>query len=152
MNVTKIPTSVSVKAENITVGDVAAVNITVTAGATGNVTITIGDEYNKTVGVIDGVISVIVPGLSVGNKTVNVTFNENDKYLSSFDSANFTVAQNGAEINMVVSNITYGEIETVTAFINATGTTTQSNSYIMEIPIQAQIPPKPTSQLKRQIL
>lgn len=56
----------------------AAVNITVITGATGNVTIKIGNEYENTVGVTDGVISVIVPGLTVGDKTVEVTYNGNE--------------------------------------------------------------------------
>ena len=91
--VSKLPSAVDVKVSNITVGDVAAVNITVTTGAGGNVTITIGDEYNKTVGVTDGVFSIIVPGLTVGNKTVNVTYNGNYKYLSNRTSADFTVGK-----------------------------------------------------------
>ena len=87
-------------------------------------TIRIGDEFNKTVGVIDGVISVIVPGLTVGDKTVNVTYNGDDRFLPSENSTNFTVGRTTAEINLVVQNITYGEIETIIAFINATGNVT----------------------------
>nr|WP_292740667.1 Ig-like domain repeat protein [Methanobrevibacter sp.] len=122
--VSKLNSTITVKVDNITVGDVAAVNITVITGASGNVTITIGDEYNKTVGVTDGVISVIVPDLTVGEKTVNVTYNGNEKYLPSSNSTDFTVGQTAAEINIVVENITYGEIESIIAFINATGNVT----------------------------
>ena len=123
-NVNRLNSTITVKVDNITVGDVAAVNITVITGATGNVTITIGDEYNKTVGVTDGVISVIVPGLTVGDKTVNVTYNGNDKYLPSSNSTDFTVGQTSAGMNIVVENITYGEIETIIVFVNATGNVT----------------------------
>ena len=123
-NVSKIPSSVTVKVDNITVGDVAAVNITVITGATGNVTIKIGTEYVNTVGVTDGVISVIVPGLTVGNKTVEVTYNGNEKYLTSSDSANFTVAKTTSDIKLVVGNVTYGEKVPVTIFVNGTGTVT----------------------------
>ncbi|WP_405269255.1 Ig-like domain repeat protein, partial [Methanobrevibacter sp.] len=124
IKVNKVPSTIIVTVDDITVGDVAAVNITVITNATGNVTIVIGDEYNKTVGVTDGLISVVVPGLSVGNKTVNVTYNGDDRFLPNQNSTNFTVGKTTAEIDLVVQNITYGEIETITAFINATGNVT----------------------------
>ncbi|MEE1129584.1 MAG: Ig-like domain-containing protein [Methanobrevibacter sp.] len=123
-NVAKIQSTVTVKVDNITVGDVAAVNIIVITGATGNVTIKIGNEYVNTVGITDGVISVIVPGLTVGNKTVEVTYNGNEKYLTSSDSANFTVAKTTSDIKLVVGNVTYGEKVPVTIFVNGTGTVT----------------------------
>ena len=122
--IAKVPSTVTVTVDNITVGDVAAVNITVITGGTGNVTITIGDEYSNTVGVTDGVISIIVSGLSVGNKTVNVTYNGDDRFLPSSNSTNFTVGQASAQIELVVQNITYGDVESIVAFINATGNVT----------------------------
>ena len=137
IKVNKIPSSVTVTVDNITVGDVAAVNITVITNATGNVTIVIGDEYNKTVGVVDGQFSVIVPGLSAGDKTVTVTYNGDDRFLPSEDSANFNVGKATAGIDLVVENITYGEIETIVAYINATGNVTiKLNDYEIEtVPI-----------------
>ena len=122
--VSKVDSSVSVTVNNITVGDVAAVNITVISTATGNVTITIGDEYNKTFGVIDGEMSIIVPGLTYGNKTVNVVYNGDDKYLPSSDSANFTVASSTIDMVLVAQNITYGEVATIIAYVNAAGSVT----------------------------
>ena len=124
LTISKVPSTVNVTVDNITVGDVAAVNITVITNGTGNVTIVIGDEYNKTVGVTDGVISVIVPGLTVGDKTVNVTYNGDDRFLPSENSANFTVGKTTTDIVLVVQNITYGDVETIVAFINATGNVT----------------------------
>ena len=122
--VSKVVSSVTVNVNNITVGDVALVNITVISGASGNVTIKIGDEFVKVVGITDGKFSIAVPGLSVGNKTVVVTYNGDDKYLPSSNSANFTVARTTGVINLVVENITYGEVETIVVFVNATGNVT----------------------------
>ena len=123
-NVSKVPSNIRVKVENITLGDVAVVNITVIVNATGNVTITIGDEYKQTVGLIDGVISVIVPDLSVGNKTVNVTYNGDGRFLTSTNSTNFTVGKATKDIILIVENITYTENETVTVYVDAVGNVT----------------------------
>ena len=123
-NVSKVPSNIRVKVENITLGDVAVVNITVIVNATGNVTITIGDEYKQTVGLIGGVISVIVPDLSVGNKTVNVTYNGDGRFLTSTNSTNFTVGKATKDIILIVENITYTENETVTVYVDAVGNVT----------------------------
>ena len=124
ITVSKLASAVTVNVDDITVGEVALINITVTDGATGNVTIKIGDEYEQTVGVVDGKLSVVVAGLTVGDKTVNVTYNGDDKYLSSNSSADFTVGKSAAQITVVVQNITYGETEKVVAYIEAEGNVT----------------------------
>ena len=123
-NVEKINSTVSVNVDNITVGDVAVINITVTPNATGNVTIKIGDEFTQTVGIVDGVITVNVPDLTVGDKTVEVTYNGDGKYLPSNATAKFTVGKTAAEIQLLVENVTYGEVETITILVNATGNVT----------------------------
>ena len=101
-NVDKLASSVNVTVENITVGDVAAVKITVTTNTTGNVTIQIGNEYTTTVGVVDGEMVVIVPGLTVGDKTVNVTYYGDRVFLPSSATADFTVGKANAAIDLVV--------------------------------------------------
>ena len=123
-NVTKLASSVNVTVENITVGDVAAVKITVTTNATGNVTIQIGNEYTTTVGVVDGEMVVIVPGLTVGDKTVNVTYYGDRVFLPSNATSDFTVGKTTAAIDLVVGNVTYGENVPVTIFVNGTGNVT----------------------------
>ena len=123
-NVDKLVSSVYVTVENITVGDVAAVKITVTTNATGNVTIQIGNEYTTTVGVVDGEMVVIIPGLTVGDKTVNVTYYGDRVFLPSNATANFTVGKTTAAIDLVVGNVTYGEKVPVTIFVNGTGNVT----------------------------
>ena len=124
LDVSKVASSVTVNVANITVGDVALVNITVTEGATGNVTIKIGDEFEQTVGVTSGEMIITVAGLTVGDKTVAVTYNGDGKYMPSNDSANFTVGKSASAIRVVVENVTYGEVETVVAYIDAEGNVT----------------------------
>ena len=94
----KLASEVTVKVENIYAGETAVLEITVTDGATGNVTIKIGDEYQGTVGVTSGKITVNVPGLQAGDKTVEVTYNGDDKYLPSENSTTFEVGIKDAVI------------------------------------------------------
>ena len=122
--VDRLASSISVDVENITLGDVAAVKITVTANATGNVTIEIGTEYNQTVGVVDGEFTVIVPGLTIGNKTVKVTYNGDGRFLPSNATAEFNVGKSTSIMNVVVGNVTYGEKVPITVFVNGTGNVT----------------------------
>ena len=123
-NVSKVASTIRVVAEDITVGDAAGVNITVITGATGNVTVKIGDEYETVVGVIDGTFSVVIPGLTVGEKTVEVTYNGNDKYLMEHNSTDFTVKQAATDVIAVAHDIVYGDNETITVYVNATGNVT----------------------------
>ena len=122
-NVSKAKAEIAVKVENITLGDVAVVNITVTGDATGNVTITIGNEFNKTIGINDGVISVDVPGLTVGDKTVVVTYNGDDKYLPNDNSTTFSVAKLNFTSNIQIVDNGNGTV-TVILPQNATGNVT----------------------------
>ena len=94
----KLASEVTVKVDNIYAGETAVLEITVTDGATGNVTIKIGDEYQDTVGVTSGKITVNVPGLTAGDKTVEVTYNGDDKYLPSENSTTFEVGIKDAVI------------------------------------------------------
>ena len=94
----KLASEVTVKVDNIYAGEIAVVEITVTNGATGNITIKIGEEYQDTVGVTSGKITVNVPGLKTGDKTVEVTYNGDDKYLPSENSTTFEVGIKDAVI------------------------------------------------------
>ena len=90
-NVAKVNSTVSVKVENITVGDVVVVNITVTSDATGNVTVEIVGVGNYTVPVADGTGVLVVKDLEVGTYTVKVTYNGDDKYLPSNNETTLTL-------------------------------------------------------------
>ena len=104
-NINRISSDVSVKAENITVGDKAIINITVPKDATGNVTTVIvnGDTYY--VPVANGTGILVVPGLAVGNYTVQVTYNGDDKYLPS--------TQNETKFSVNKVNVTEADIKVI---------------------------------------
>ncbi|ALT67915.1 Ig-like domain repeat protein [Methanobrevibacter millerae] len=88
--VSKLPSTVSTKADNITVGEKAIIEITVIDDATGIVTVTVGGkDYN--VSVADGKGILVVPGLKVGNYTVDVKYLGDRKYESSTNATKFTV-------------------------------------------------------------
>lgn len=88
--VSKLPSTVSAKADNITVGEKAIIEITVIDDATGIVTVTVGGkDYN--VSVADGKGILVVPGLKVGNYTVDVKYLGDRKYESSTNATKFTV-------------------------------------------------------------
>ena len=123
-NVDRIGTSVTVVVDDITVGDVAVVNITVVNATSGNVTIKIGSEYELTVGVVEGRFIINVPGLTVGGKTVEVSYNGDDKYINSSDSDTFTVGQATDRVIVIAHNITYTQAESITVYVNATGNVT----------------------------
>ncbi|WP_133241952.1 Ig-like domain-containing protein, partial [Methanobrevibacter thaueri] len=92
-NVAKVNSTVSVKVENITVGDVAVVNITVPADATGNVTVEIDGVGTYTVPVAGGTGLWVVKDLEVGTYTVKVTYNGDDNYLPSNNETTFKVSK-----------------------------------------------------------
>ena len=101
LNVLKVNSTVSVKADNITVGQKAIVEITVPNDATGNVTIKLdGKNYNVSVSQGKGVL--VVPGLKVGNYTINVTYVGDNRYKSSTNSTTFKVSKvNTTDIDVV---------------------------------------------------
>jgi hypothetical protein len=92
-NVAKVNSTVSVKVENITVGDVAVVNITIPADATGNVTVEIDGVGTYTVPVAGGTGLWVVKDLEVGTYTVKVTYNGDDNYLPSNNETTFKVSK-----------------------------------------------------------
>ena len=80
--VSKVPSSVNVTAENITVGDKAVIEVSVPEDATGNVTVTVdGKDYNVSVSGGKGIL--VVPDLEAGNYTVEVKYLGDDKYEES---------------------------------------------------------------------
>ena len=98
VNITKA--DISVKVENITVGDMAIINITTPKELYGNVTVNV-DDKNYTVYVAGGNGILVVPGLDVGNYTVNVTFAGTDR----FGPNNATAKLEVSKVNMTSDDI-----------------------------------------------
>ena len=82
VEVSEVPSTVTVKVDNITYGDKAVIEVTVPSDATGNVTVTIGDK-SYTVPVSGG----------KGVLVVEAKYNGDDKYASSNNSTGLEVAK-----------------------------------------------------------
>ena len=125
-NVNKLPSSITVSAGDIKVGEDAVIVASITSGATGNVTFTVGDK-TETVWIKDGKATLTVKGLVSGDYTVSAVYNGDDKYLSSSNSTSFKVSKiSGYDIKVNVSEVNEGENATVTVILpkDATGNVT----------------------------
>ena len=92
VEISDLPSNVTVKVDNITYGDKAVVEVTVPDDATGTVNVTIGDK-TYTANVTAGKALIVVPGLKADNYTVDVTYSGDDKYKPSSNSTDFEVAK-----------------------------------------------------------
>ncbi len=91
LNIDKLPSSISVSAADINVGDTALVNIT-TSVASGKVVVTVNKkDYNITVD--NGIAQLPISNLSEGNYTVVVRFLGDDIYSPSVNTTFFTVSK-----------------------------------------------------------
>ena len=118
--VSKIKTSISVKASDINVGDSESITVTVNVSdATGSVSITVdGKDYTSSISNGQAVFSI--NALAEGTYTIKATYNGDNKYLSSTnDTVSFTVSKNS--ISPVGDNKTSVE---VTPNDNGTATVT----------------------------
>ena len=125
-NVNKLPSSITVSAGDIKVGEDAVIVASVISGATGNVTFTVGDN-TETVEIKDGKATLTVKDLASGDYTVSAVYNGDAKYLSSSNSTSFKVSKiSGYDIKVNVSEVNEGENATVTVILpkDATGNVT----------------------------
>ena len=125
-NVTKRASSVNVTTSPISVGETATIDIVGPAGFNGTAVVKVaGVEYY--VPLENGVGQLNVTGLKEGNYDVNVTYLENDKYLSSVNgTAKIVVSKVASEVTVKFDNITAGEIAVlnITVTDGATGNVT----------------------------
>ena len=124
-NVNKLPSSITVSAGDIKVGEDAVIVASVTSGATGNVTFTVGDK-TETVWIKDGKATLTVKGLVSGDYTVSAVYNGDDKYLTSSNSTSFKVSKLESKVDISVDNIEIGKdaVVTVSVTSGATGNVT----------------------------
>ena len=118
----KAPTSLNVTVNNITLGEDAVIYVNVTGASTGKVTLNLAGNP-QTKDVVDGKVNFTVSGLSARDYHLTVTYIENDNYLSSNATADFTVFKKNSTVTVNVSNIFVGEVEiiNITVSENATG-------------------------------
>ena len=124
-NVNKLPSSITVSAGDIKVGEDAVIVASVIPGATGNVTFTVGDK-TETVEIKDGKATLTVKGLASGDYTVSAVYNGDDKYLTSSNSTSFKVSKLESKVDISVDNIEIGKdaVVTVSVTSGATGNVT----------------------------
>ena len=121
-----LPTTVTVKADDINVGEDAIISVEVgPANATGNVTITIeGKNYAQTLE--NGKATFTIPGLKAGTKDVSVSYSGDGNYLPSENATAFDVNKVKPAIDVTSHDIEEGDDETITIHLpdDATGTVT----------------------------
>ncbi len=120
-NISRVNSTVSVKADNITVGDKTVIAITVPQDATGNVTVKVG-ESTYIVPVANGTGILVLNDLDVGSYPIDVTYNGDDKYLPNTNSTTFKVSK----VNVTDIKVIDHENGTVVVVVgdNATGNVT----------------------------
>ncbi len=127
LNIDKLPSSISVSAADINVGDVALVNIT-TSTASGKVVVTVNKkDYNVTVTNYIGQLTI--SGLVEGNYNVTAKYLGDDTYADSVNTTAFSVLK--VEVPIDNETVTIPDSADTTAYsINlpedATGTLTVS--------------------------
>ena len=133
--VSKVATTIDVNVENITYGENAVFEITLPDDVTGNVTIRISDNITVTSGVTGGLNRIVVDNIPVGDYSVNVTYNGNDKYLTASRTVTLKVDSEIIKDSIKVDDLGNG---TLVVYVpdNATGNITvdvNGNQYTANI-------------------
>ena len=110
----------SIKLDNIKdilVGETVVIRAVVTSGVTGNVTFVVGNkQYIENI--TDGGVTLTINDLLSGNYSVKVSYNGDNKYLSSEDTTEFIVSKvSDYKINVNVSTLIAGESATLEVFL-----------------------------------
>ena len=121
--ISKAKPFIKVVPQNITFGDKEV--ITVYVNATGKVNITVDGTTYDDREIINGKVELELLGyLCAGNYTADVAYSGNGNYGTDYAHANFTVAKRDPSIRVVVQNITYGGVEHIIVYVNASGNVT----------------------------
>ena len=115
-SVVKRNSTVKVEANSINVTGTVKINITAPSDIDGIVKVNVsGTVY--AVNIAGGHGTLELKDLKEGPYTVNVTYLENDKYLSSANDTGFTVSKLNATVHINAANSTYDETETITVTV-----------------------------------
>ena len=115
--------SLNVIVGNIAYGSNATIVVITNPTATGTVDITVNGK-TETVTLNGGKATLTVPELDAGIYTISASYSGDANFSGSTKNTEFTVSKINAGMNIIVSNITYGDNETVIVTVNpeATGT------------------------------
>ena len=120
VTISKKDTEFTITPTNITVGADEFMTIETDDNITSLVKVEI-DGKNYTAFISEGKGNLTVPNLSAGNYNATLYFEGNEEYNRATAKANFTVNQTTTGITIVPQNITFGDKETITVYIDATG-------------------------------
>jgi hypothetical protein len=111
--VLKKDTQITVNATSVFVGDDVVITVNITNGTTGVVLFDInGTDYFINLTACQ--YSLVVPGLAVGNYTVNAIYNGDDNYKVAQNSTDFTVTKRETGIVINSTDINVGQDEVFT--------------------------------------
>ena len=115
------PTDIAMElnVDNIYIGENATIVVNVPDDATSNFTITVDDNVVFDSQATDGIISVNVTDLAVGEHTVVVSYPADTDYLAGTNTTKFTVSKYDMVIEINVGNIQLGENATITVKVPA---------------------------------
>ena len=123
--VKKRASTVDAVSTDITVGKDETIKMTFPKDATGRVTVSIGGvDYSGEI--VNGKVSIVIPNLPAGKYVAVITYEGDDKYLSSTTKTKFEVRKNSAPVSATGDYIEIGDDGTVTVNLpkDATGTVT----------------------------
>ena len=123
LKITRTDTEASVKGTNITYGDDELIKFETAQNITSAVKVEI-DGVNYTAFISEGKGNLTVRGLAAGKHNITLYVPQTEKYTAATAKANFTVSQGSADLSIEIANVTYGEVTTINAYVNATGTVT----------------------------
>ena len=107
-----IDPNLSVGVSNVTVGESVLIEIFTNDTFSGNVTVKVNGSDLRTVEIIEGYGNTVFEGLSVGNYTATVRFNETEIFRKSKAKAEFEVCPKewiDPNLSVSISNVTVGE-------------------------------------------
>lgn len=120
-NVNKYNSTTKISYGEMEVGKDVILNIGLTDGATGNVTLIIND-VPETLTVTGSSLSYTIKSISRGNYDVTAIYNGDWKYNPSEDNVEFGVGKIDPTINVIASNIIYGQDALIEVILNANAT------------------------------
>ena len=123
--VSRVTPDVNIEVENVTYGDSTRIVVSIIDCVEGNVTIKIdGTQYGNPKPVENGKVEFVVEYLTAGNYTLEAIYSGDINHTASSAEKDFAVYKANRTIVIEVQNITYGDIEHIKVYVNATGNVT----------------------------